>query len=149
MNEKQILVIGNGKNVCESVKELLKTEHKLIVADSTKEGLVKFFTKKPDLVILDIDRTGIDGMEILSCIKKLGYYLPVIIVSGTRNLEIMKKSFHFDTYCLNKPLNMESLIDKSVKTVMKNNYCLSPAKKYFSQQLNLLKNYFYANRLFG
>ncbi|HET6227645.1 MAG TPA: response regulator [Bacteroidia bacterium] len=45
----------------------------------------------PDVIILDYGLPGIDGLETLFNIKKYDAHIPVIILTGNRNLSVAKK----------------------------------------------------------
>lgn len=59
----------------------------IVEAASGEEAIEKIKVEKFDLMLLDIEMTGLDGFETLKVIKgsSATQYLPVIVISGTEN----------------------------------------------------------------
>jgi diguanylate cyclase (GGDEF)-like protein/PAS domain S-box-containing protein len=55
----------------------------VIQACDGKEGIEKFTTLHPDVVITDLRMPNVDGMEVVSAVKQLDDTLPIIVLSGT------------------------------------------------------------------
>lgn len=64
--------------------------HQFIRFNSGEKCLDNIYLN-PDVVILDYGLPGIDGLETLYNIKKYDAHIPVIILTGNRNLSIAKK----------------------------------------------------------
>ena len=79
-------------------------------AQSGKEA-IKIVTKhKPRIVLLDIKMRGMDGIETLKEIKAIDKDIVVIMVTGEKDDDVMKKAFDAgaDDY-ITKPLSLEYL----------------------------------------
>ena len=83
MFSRQILIVDDEKKICNILSRLLQMEgFETIVA---YDGLVaqKFIqTKMPDVMLVDFNMPGMNGMELLKHVKKMDPGLPVIMITG-------------------------------------------------------------------
>lgn len=101
------------------------------------EKCVENIYLNPDVVILDYGLPGIDGLETLYNIKKFNTNIPVIILTGNKNLSITKKlldSGAFD-YIYKEDEDVVSLI---VATM---NNALSVSRQLYNSQKEREKRY--------
>ncbi len=63
----------------------------VIVASDGEKGIEMVKEKKPDVVFLDLNMPGMDGVETLTKIREFDKELPVIIISAYVDEEKMKK----------------------------------------------------------
>jgi DNA-binding NtrC family response regulator len=70
------------------------SNYKISEAGNADEAIAVFNKEKPNLVILDIEMPGKDGIQVLKEIKELSPKTPVIIItaygSGDRVIKAMK-----------------------------------------------------------
>lgn len=77
---KTILITEDDPNQCELYREELTDEgYNVLCAQNGREALQKVRENLPDLVVLDINLPGMDGIEVLSHILGEHPQLPVII----------------------------------------------------------------------
>lgn len=121
---KHILIAEDEERMRQSVEILLewKGYHVSAVANG-KEALNIIIgltgDKKPvDLLITDIQMPQMDGMELIDEIRKSGAVLPVIAITGSRDVSIrdslLKKNC---SHCLFKPFEKDELLN-SIKAVI-------------------------------
>ncbi|MDD5136812.1 MAG: response regulator [Candidatus Omnitrophica bacterium] len=81
---------------------------------SGKEAVAIVKKKKPRIVLLDIKMRGMDGIETLKEIKAIDKEIVVIMVTGEKDDDVMKRALDAgaDDY-ITKPLSLEYL-DKVV-----------------------------------
>ncbi len=81
----------------------------VIVAMSAEKGLESFTNYKPDLVLLHIEISGMNGIQMLKAIRKINATTPVILMSeiehDTEALEAVGM-----TKFLREPFNMDQLV---------------------------------------
>ena len=66
MIQSRILVIDDEELITRSLKQHLEQEgYEVLTAGDGEEGLQKFMTESPDLIILDLNMPGMSGMETL------------------------------------------------------------------------------------
>ena len=65
----------------------------VVIASNGEDGLKKFKSFKPDIIITDIMMPFASGTEILSAIKALGKKIPVIMLSSLGQEEVVLDAF--------------------------------------------------------
>ena len=89
MGKKQILLIDDKALLRDALKEYLITENYNILEAEDGEIAIKLFKeKKVDLVILDQNLPGIDGLHTLKLLKKYNEKIPVIGLTGELTIQI-------------------------------------------------------------
>ncbi|MBU1002748.1 MAG: sigma-54 dependent transcriptional regulator [Proteobacteria bacterium] len=108
----QILVVDDEKDIRLSLRGILEDEgFEVDEAESGEAALAYLEDRLPDLLLLDIWLTGMDGLEVLTRIRGGVAPPPVIMISGHGNIEtavnaIKKGAFDF----IEKPLSLEKVI---------------------------------------
>jgi len=105
VNEKKVLVIDDEVNINKVVCEKLKDEgHESLGVYNGKDGLEAISTFKPDVVWLDLKLPDMDGMEVLSQIRKneATKGLPVMIVTNVADPQMLYKSSDLTRYYFTK-----------------------------------------------
>ncbi|MBL4901355.1 MAG: response regulator [Desulfocapsa sp.] len=80
---KKILLVDDEEGIQMLYREELEDDgYEVISAYTGEEGLQKFKEESPDLVILDIQMPGMNGIETLRQMKMNNPQLPVILSSA-------------------------------------------------------------------
>jgi len=78
-----VLVIDDEESVRDSVELALEdTGYEVVTACDGQEGVAKSVELKPDLIFLDLNMPGIDGVETLRRIRAAGVESPVYIATA-------------------------------------------------------------------
>jgi len=73
----------------------------------------------PSLVLLDVGMPGMDGAEALRLIREQFPDLPVVILTGHRDPDTVKKMIALGaSEYLTKPINLDTLLDQFVKDMI-------------------------------
>jgi len=81
-----ILVVDDDEDIRALVGELLeRAGHGVIKAPDGESALKLFYSRKPDLVVLDVSMPGLDGWEVLNRIRELSD-VPVLMLTATPEL---------------------------------------------------------------
>ncbi len=119
MDKKLIFIVDDDREIRELLQEVLESEDYRV--DTISDG-IKLFDKlkvtKPDLILLDVMMSWIDGLDICSSIKnnKLYENIPIIFITAYKNDEVenqMNESLANDY--IFKPFKIEDLLDKIQK----------------------------------
>ncbi len=86
MTEFKILIIDDEKIYRDEISEFLKSKDYVVYeADKPSIGLDLLKKEEIDIVILDINLPGMDGLEVLQIIKKKYSEIEVIMITGFGN----------------------------------------------------------------
>ncbi len=109
---KQILVVDDEERIRQSLNGILKDEgYEVLEAKDGLQALKQIESDPPELVLLDIWMTGMDGMEVLERMKGQVPNLPVIMISGHGNIELAVKAVKLGAYdFIEKPLSLEKVL---------------------------------------
>jgi len=111
-NNKSILIVDDEASMRKNISDLLSPlGYQILEAGNGDTGLMIFAQKKPDIILLDINLPGKNGLEVLKEIKEISVDTPVIIFTafGTseRAIEAMKLGA-FDY--LEKPFELDEFV---------------------------------------
>ena len=112
MTDTSVLIVDDEEGIRETLSGIFQDEgYNVMTAGSGEEALKVLKEQSPDLVLLDVWLSGIDGIETLQEIKKTNPELPVVIISGHGNIELAVKATHVGAYdFLEKPLSLERVL---------------------------------------
>ena len=81
--KKRILVVDDDTMNLSRTKMILAKEYDVLLADSGIEALVKLRGEKVDMVLLDIDMPGMNGIETFEHMKDFAADIPVIFLTAS------------------------------------------------------------------
>ena len=115
-----ILVIDDDATIRRLLTETLdELGHTVVTAKASSEGLELVKQQDFDLVFLDLKMPGMDGAELFGRMKEVRPALPVIIITGYPDSEIMTRALAQGPFAvMNKPFG-ESEIILAVKTFLR------------------------------
>jgi DNA-binding NtrC family response regulator len=111
-NRHLILVVDDDKNICKMIEINLRKEKIYDVKSVTSgEACLKFIREEiPDLVLLDIQMPGIDGIETLKRIRDEDPRIPVVMMSAHGTIEKAVESMKLGAYdFITKPFASDRL----------------------------------------
>ena len=117
--KEKVLIIDDDKNICELVSlYLLKEGYEVFTAFNGVDGLEKFKSVNPDIIILDIMMPGMDGWEVCRTIKKK-YTTPILMLSakGETFDKVLGLELGADDYIV-KPFDSKELVAR-LKAVLR------------------------------
>ena len=107
-----LLIVDDEEGIRETLSGIFEDEGYIVTAvASGEEALGVLREQSPDLVLLDVWLSGMDGIQILQEIKKTSPDLPVVMISGHGNIELAVKATRMGAYeFLEKPLSLERVL---------------------------------------
>ncbi len=107
----KILVVDDEEDILSSLKMILEYEgYEFIPARNGSEGLAKA-KERPDLILLDIKMPRMDGLEVLSQLKKNHPLIPVVMISGHGTISTAVEATKIGAYdFMEKPLERERVL---------------------------------------
>ena len=78
-----ILIVDDEPQVAEVLAKSLEREgHSAQIANSGEEALRMLGTHEPDALFLDVSMPGMNGLDVLSQVKRMRPSLPVVVITG-------------------------------------------------------------------
>ena len=118
-----LLYLEDDKDTREEVSFFLKKRVKnLYVGTNGEEGYALYSSKKPDIILTDINMPKMDGIRFCEKIRFDDHEIPIIIISAYNTNEYLYKAIDLSvTTFLNKPLNLKKMSSILVQTAKKIN----------------------------
>jgi len=109
--ENKILVIDDDPQIRSLIQDfLVKKGFDVITAASGEEGLQKYKSEKPILILLDIKLPGMDGLLVLHHIREIDKDVGVIMITGEKDEELFEEAKKRGAYeYIVKPFDLEYL----------------------------------------
>lgn len=142
-----ILIVDDDKSICMLIKSILSIEKYYEVSTAfSGEACLKYLREQiPDLVLLDIQMPGIDGIETLKRIKEFDTRIPVVMMSAHGTIEKAVKSMKLGAYdFIPKPLERDRLL-----ITVKNALMASSLKKEVDDLKTELKHKYTFSNIIG
>jgi DNA-binding response OmpR family regulator len=118
----KILLLEDEVMLNESIQEFLEAEGHSV--DSFFDGLKAFDTLKTksyDLLILDINVPGMDGLTFLERLHELKIYAPTIYISALVDIEDISRAYTLGCYdYLKKPFHLKELALRLDRIILSN-----------------------------
>lgn len=109
MEKKRLLLVDDEESIQLLYREEFEEEGYIVdSAYNGAEALEKFRTNPPDLVILDINMPGMNGIEVLRQMKEMRASLPIILSSAYQEYKQDFGSWASEAYVV-KSANMDEL----------------------------------------
>jgi CheY-like chemotaxis protein len=111
--KKRILVVDDDNMNLARTRIILGKEYDVVLADSGIEALAKLQNKKADMVLLDIDMPGMNGLETFERMKKFAADIPVIFLTASGLKEDVQNAIKLGAVnYLKKPYRPEELLKR-------------------------------------
>ena len=117
MGEKnlKILIADDEPDILSiEAKRLSAAGYAVVTASDGVEASQKIASQRPDIVVLDLNMPGKDGLSVLRELREKspeGRWVPVIIVSARGELEVMRQGFDLQAdHYIHKPCRPEDVV---------------------------------------
>jgi len=107
-----ILIVEDSSDISRLVRHILsQAGYEVLVAENGPDGWAAFEEVHPDLVLLDVNLPGIDGIELCRRMKQASRSTPVIILTVQAETEAVQRGIRAgaNTY-LAKPFEISQLM---------------------------------------
>lgn len=119
MSAARILIVEDDRDGCRSVTEAVEDAGFTAVAVSNGEAAVAEFRKQQfDVVLTDLMLPGIDGMGVLTQVKRMNPHVPVLIMTAYGTVSSAVQALKAGAYdYISKPLDLEDIQSKVSRAV--------------------------------
>ncbi len=113
------------------VSYLEDSGYDVVEAANGRTGLEMFRMHKPNMVLLDLRMSEMDGLEVLREIRKDSADTPVIIVSGTGNIIDAIEAIHLGAWdYINKPIVEMQVLEYAINKSLERSQLLQENKRH-------------------
>ncbi|HEU0264703.1 MAG TPA: sigma-54 dependent transcriptional regulator [Geobacterales bacterium] len=121
MKKTRILVVDDEHLIRWSLEQNLKKQgYEVISAGSGEEALKLVREEQPDLILLDIQLPGMNGIEVLEKVKEIDEDIIILMVTAHGGLETAVNAMRLGAYdYISKPFNLDEMsliIHKALET---------------------------------
>lgn len=107
----KILVVDDEVKECELLRRFFeKKGYTVITSNNGMDAIEKVQNESPDVMLLDIKMPGMDGVEVLKCVREFNKKIGIIMVTAVMDEDIAKSAMKLgaDEY-ITKPIDLEHL----------------------------------------
>jgi excisionase family DNA binding protein len=114
-----VLIVDDDENLCRALRRVVEGFGcRVETATSGAEGLACVVSEVPDLILLDLVMPDLNGPQFLAELRKTHPALPVAIVTGYPDSELMKDVMrHGPVLLIPKPVDSE-LLERTMRAVV-------------------------------
>ena len=111
MTEKKIFILDDDRDILDSMKMILEFKGYQVHTSAHPENLNSISQRDPDLLLIDLWMSGVDGSDICRQLKDniRTRHIPVIIISANANIKELSAGCNADGY-ISKPFEIDELI---------------------------------------
>lgn len=139
-SEFKILTIDDEYCIRQNIKNYLEDcGFNVFEAVNGEKGLEVFEKENPDLVLLDLQMTEMDGLQVLETLRKKAPDIPLII-AGTGDISTVVEALHLGAWdYILKPIGDMSVLYQSVQKCLKQSQKRKENKEYQERLEELVK----------
>jgi CheY-like chemotaxis protein len=130
-----LLVDDNAHGLSARKTVLEELGHRIVTASSGSEALEQFAAHKIDLVVTDYKMPRMDGLELITRLRKLATGLPIVLVSGYVDSMGLSEDNTGADVVIQKSANEVAHLVRSVNRLLRR----KPVKKPVSEESAPLK----------
>jgi DNA-binding response OmpR family regulator len=112
-SDKKIFIADDDTDILSILELMLQTKGYIVHATTNANDVFNYENDLPDLILLDIWMTGIDGREVCTRLKEndLLKNIPVVFISANSGIKDITEQYHAQDY-IAKPFEMKYLLNK-------------------------------------
>jgi CheY-like chemotaxis protein len=115
---KRLLIVDDNETVLDILDEFLNVAYSVDIATNGSIALQRLSTHPADLILLDVNMPGTDGLTLLDSIRRLGVTAPVFVITGYDSPSIARRATQAGaTAYLVKPVDLRTLDSLIAKTL--------------------------------
>jgi DNA-binding response OmpR family regulator len=117
----KVIIVDDDRDTREMLQVALEVEgYEVMLAANGLRLISSLHVDQPDLILLDVMMSWIDGFELCRSVKKNAEFshIPVIFISGKKMPEDIRLGLEVGAVAyFTKPIDLEALIEKIVELV--------------------------------
>jgi CheY-like chemotaxis protein len=119
-NIKKVMIADDDPGIVDSLSMMLEFEGYEVSSTLNGATLLNMDKNLPDLLLLDIWMSGIDGRDICRQLKQQPHtsHLPILMISASKDIQGSAPQAGADDF-LAKPFEMDELLQKIQQTIFR------------------------------
>jgi DNA-binding response OmpR family regulator len=107
----RILIVDDEEPVLGVLSEYFTTQgYTVATAAGGAEAVEAVRRQRPDLILLDVQMPGMDGLEVLRQVRTLDASLPVVMVTANEDLAVARRTLELGAFdYVEKPFDYRAL----------------------------------------
>ena len=108
-----VLIVDDDPSICRILEKILQKEgYNIMIANSGKQAIKIVERETVQLILLDIQMNGIDGMDTLQFIKSISPDTNIIMMTAHPTLETARRAMeHYAYDYITKPFDVDFLTE--------------------------------------
>jgi DNA-binding NtrC family response regulator len=107
---RRVLVVDDNENILSILRDFLEGTYAVETAPNAVAALSSIAANPPDIVLLDVNMPGTDGLTLLASLRQRGVHTPVFIMTGYDSPSVVRKAVENGaTQYLVKPVDLRKL----------------------------------------
>ncbi len=138
----KILIVNDDKHVRQSVDSFCQSlGFESVCAENGQAGLHLLEAQNPDLILLDLEISDMNGLDILAQSRKIVPDTPVIAIAEKKLAEKMVQALKLGACdCLKKPIHNFSILEHSIKEALDKARLIKENQDYQFHLEKMVKN---------
>lgn len=127
-----ILVIDDDPHICRSIAAYLEDlDYDPHTTHTGSEGMQRFRTLHPDLLLVDLILPDTTGLQVISRIRKTDSEIPIIVISGVNDIGAALKAIRHGAWdFIQKPIVEMEILYYSIKRALEKSEIQEQNRKY-------------------
>jgi len=112
--ERTAVIIDDDPEICTMLADILRLRNFSVLEVPDFPDINEVLQSNAQVVLLDLNLSGISGLDILTEIRKQDTHLPVVLITGHRKelSPMIETAFEYNIFaCLYKPIHIEELLN--------------------------------------
>lgn len=108
---RNVLLIEDEPVLAKNIRAyLIRYEYEVRIAHTAEAGLAELYAFKPDIIVLDYNLPGMNGMEALAKIRAIDPKIKVVMMTGYGNIDLAVKAMRSGAcHFITKPIAVGKL----------------------------------------
>ena len=105
--KKRILVVDDEPELLEILREHFQARYDVDTVTSGAAAIERFVRQRPDVVFLDVNMPGANGVEVLKLFKQTDASIPIIMVTANTEIPVAEQCLKQGAFSyVPKPFNL-------------------------------------------
>lgn len=106
---KRVLLVDDNPTILDVLEEFLSVAYVVDRAPDAPAALRRIAAQAPDVILVDVNMPGTDGLTLLESIRNLGLTMPAFVITGYDSPQSAQRAARSGATYLVKPVDLRDL----------------------------------------